>query len=184
MYRPSHIADRLSIPPSNHHPDEFYVVPPLFTDRLDTGDLVEDDSEVYVVVTPRCNMANQPYPKYLTLALCAPMTTEWSELRNSLMAEGEGKKKKGLERLRNLAIQNHATGTHFIPPCGERGPWLVDFKETKSVLSDEMPELIQNRFASIATHFVPNLIQRYAAYLGRIGQPDLNAEFLRAHICK
>lgn len=181
----SHVADRLSLPPANHHPDEFYIIPPLFATRLDTGDLIAEDDQVYVVVTPRCNMANEPYPTHLMLALCRPMKSDWDELRDGFGAGDDSRRaKSAIAKLRNFAVQNHSTSTHFIPPCGDKGPWLVDFKETKGVLSTGTLELLQNRFASIATHFVPNLVQRYAAYLGRIGQPDLDWNMLRDHICK
>ncbi|MEO6918654.1 MAG: hypothetical protein ABI188_06265 [Collimonas sp.] len=181
----SHVADRLSLPPANHHPDEFYIIPPLFAARLDTGDLITENGNVYVVVTPRCNMANEPPPMHLMLALCRPMTADWDELRQGFNAGVESKREKSaITKLRNFSVQNHSTSTHFIPPCGDNGPWLIDFKETKGVLSTAAPELLQNRFASISTHFVPNLVQRYAAYLGRIGQPDLDWNILREHICK
>lgn len=179
----SHVADRLSLPPANHHPDEFYIIPPLSEARLDTGDLVIEDGNVYVIVTPRCNMANQ-YPKHLMLALCEPMTTEWEELRTGFTGNSEKSKKSAEKLLRNYAIQNHATSSHFLPPCGDKGPWLVDFRETKGILSTEAEALLNSRFASIATHFIPNLVQRYSAYLGRIGQPDLDHGILRAHVCK
>jgi hypothetical protein len=173
----SHVADRLSLPPANHHPDEFYIIPPLFTDRLDTGDLIVESENVYVVVTPRCNMANTPYPTQLMLALCRPMVDDWAELRDGFNASGEGKRNKSIAKLRNFAVQNHSTSTHFIPPCGDNGPWLVDFRETKGVLSTGIPDLLKTRFASISTHFIPNLVQRYATYLGRIGQPDIDCNF-------
>lgn len=179
----SHVADRLSLPPAFHHPDEFYIVPPLISERLDTGDLIEDGDVTYVVVTPRCNMANEPYPTHLTLAACNTMTTELEELRSGFFGAGEGKQRRTADRLRNFAVQNHSSSTHFIPPCGDRGPWLVDFRETMGVPSVEMPRLLTTRFASIASQFIPNLVQRYAAYLGRIGQPDLDVTYLKQHIC-
>lgn len=181
----SHVADRLSLPPANHHPDEFYIIPPLFSERLDTGDLITQNEHVYVVVTPRCNMANEPKPMHLMLALCHPMTAEWVEMKEGFNSGIDSKRgKSAAVKLRNFAIQNHSTSTHFIPPCGDKGPWLVDFKETSGVLSAAAPELLKGRFASISTHFVPNLVQRYASYLGRIGQPDLDWNILREHVCK
>jgi CheY-like chemotaxis protein len=40
------------------HPEETYFVPPL-KNRLDTGDLIRDDAgNVWVVVSPRCDLAN------------------------------------------------------------------------------------------------------------------------------
>lgn len=178
----SHVADRLSLPPMHHHPDEFYIVPALYEDRLDTGDLLADNGDVFVVVTPRCNMANEPLPTHLMLARCKPMTAEWAKLQQDFAGNADARKKAN-GRLRDFAIQNHATSTHFIPMCNGEGPWLIDFRDTRGVDSAEVPRLIESRFASIATHFVPNLVQRYAAYLGRIGQPDIDWQVLREQVC-
>lgn len=76
----SHVAEHLGLPPNYHHPEEFYLVPPLSMDRLDTGDLIaiaekvtekagEKATEkiienVHVVVTSRCNLAHDPTLPY------------------------------------------------------------------------------------------------------------------------
>jgi hypothetical protein len=178
----AHVAERLALPPNNfHHPEEFYLVPPLSTDRLDTGDLMTVDGEVYVVVTPRCNLACN-YPKHLMLALCKNMDAIWTGLRGRFA--DEKKREKAAVELRSYATQGHATSTHFLPPCGAKGPWLVDFREIRTIPAAQVPDLLEARFASVAPQFVPNLVQRYAAYLGRIGQPDLDVEILKSHVCK
>lgn len=98
----SHIADTLAQPPAHHHPDEFYVVPALFPDRLDTGDLLMLDDQTLVVLTPRCNMANKP-PSHLILAVCAPLA-EWAEWKDRLLTGGTEKKDKA-----RRALRDHAT---------------------------------------------------------------------------
>lgn len=178
----AHVAERLGLTPKNrHHPEEFYLVPALSTDRLDTGDLVKIADNVYVVVTPRCNLA-RGCPPHLMLALCNPMDRTWKGLHDRFA--DTKKQEKALEELRSYATQGHATSTHFLPPCGDKGPWLIDFREIMTVPSADVPKLLDSRFASVAPQFVPNLVQRCSAYLGRIGQPDLDVEILRAHICK
>ena len=64
----------------------------------------------------------------------------------------------------------------------DRG-WLIS-KRSLTVPSTEVAMLLEGRFASVAGQFVPNLVQRYDAYLGRIGQPDLDSDVLRAQVCK
>jgi len=179
----SHVADQLGLPPASHHPDEFYIIPPLFSERLDTGDLLRREGIVYAVVTPRCNLANGITPNYLTLAQCNLMENEWNELKEKFFSGKKGEI-SAATRLRNYAIQNHSLSTHFIPPCDDDGPWLVDFRETIAVPSNESNSLIAGRFASISSQFVPNLVQRYAAYLGRIGQPDIDCDVLRKQVCQ
>jgi hypothetical protein len=171
------------MPPAYHHLEEFYIVPPLAADRLSTGDLVKIGQEVYIVVTPRCNLARDTYPKFLMLALCKPMEGIWTGLKNQFGGD-EKKQDKANKELHSYASQGHAISTHFLPPCDTFGPWLVDFKEIISVPSADLAVLMESRFASVAGAFIPNLVQRYAAYLGRIGQPDLDCDALRVQVCK
>jgi hypothetical protein len=117
------------------------------------------------------------------LAVCKPMEDIWTAMR--IRFNGDEKKQAAATKdLHLYASQGHSTGTHFLPPCGGKGPWLVDFKEVMTVSSSQAAALLETRFASIAPQFIPNLVQRYAAYLGRIGQPDLDCDVLRAQICK
>ena len=89
------------------------------------------------------------------------------------------KQDAAMKELQLYASQGFAVSTHFLPPCGPDGPWLVQFKEIITKPSAEAETMVNARFASIAPEFVPNLVQRCAAYLGRIGQPDLDCDVLR-----
>jgi hypothetical protein len=180
----SHVAEQLGMPPNYHHPEEFYIVPPLAADHLGTGDLVKVENTVYVVVTPRCNMAREQYPTHIMLALCKTMERDWADMRDGFAGNRE-RRDKAADTLRGFATQGHSTSTHFLPPCGELGgPWLADFREIMTVPSGQVAEMLKTRFASIASQFVPNLVQRYSAYMGRIGQPDLDCAILKAKVCK
>ena len=177
----SHIADSLAQGSSNHHPDEFYVVPALYANRIDTGDLFNLDGQIHVVLTPRCNMANKP-PSHLMLAVCSSMP-EWAQWKDQFLNGNAKQKEKTGKDLRSHATQGHGIATHFLPPLDEKGPWLVEFQEVRTIQSEDIPALFPKRFASIAPHFIPNLVQRYSSYLGRIGQPDINTDILTL-LCK
>jgi CheY-like chemotaxis protein len=178
-----HVAEQLGMPPAYHHPEEFYIVPPLATDQLGTGDLVRIENTVFVVVTPRCNMARDQYPTHIMLALCKTMEGAWAGMRDGFGGNHD-KRERAAGTLHSFATQGHSTSTHFLPPCGAEGPWLADFREIMTVSSEKVPELLKTRFASVASQFVPNLVQRCSAYLGRIGQPDLDFDILKAQVCK
>ena len=177
----SQIAESLGQPSDKHHPEEVYLLPPI-ADGLGTGDMICMDGKEYVIVTPRCNMARNQCPAHLTLALCAPMEGEWKELRAFL--RGSTKQQASAERrIHAFSTQNHAIASHFLPPSGSDGPWLIEFESVVTVPREKVPEMLGGRRRSIAAQFVPNLVQRYAAYLGRIGQPDLDETILLS-ICK
>jgi CheY-like chemotaxis protein len=177
----SHIADALGQIPLNFHPDEFYVVPALHIERIDTGDLIDLDGLAHVVLTPRCNMANSP-PSHILLAVCSEMP-EWAEWKGHLLAGNAKQKDRAAKDLRNHATQGHGIATHFLPPLNDLGPWLVNFQEVRTMKSEDMATLLPKRFASVAPHFVPNLVQRYSSYLGRIGQPNISTDIL-SELCQ
>lgn len=178
----SHISAALSDQPSRHHPEEFYVVPALHSDRLDTGDILAIGKGTYVVLTPRCNMANNKQPKNLLLAAMTDVP-DWPAWKDALLGQSNSKRDKAADRIRSHATQGHEISTHFLPPLDGKGPWLVQFQEARTVKSSAAARLIPRRIASIAPQFVPNLVQRYAAYLGRIGQPDIGSAELE-ELCK
>lgn len=170
----AHVAEALSQAPA-HHPDEFYVVPALYADRLETGDILKRDDETLIVLTPRCNLANK-LPTKIVFAVCTPCEA-WARWQGDL---GGSSKVKGKaeDDIRKHATQGHAIATHFMPPLDTRGPWFVDFRELRVIESSQVTELLSQRIATVAPQFIANLVQRYAAYIGRIGQPDLDAKLL------
>jgi len=167
----AHIAESLSKAPTKHHPEEFYIVPSLHSDRLDTGDIVKIGSKAYIVLTPRCNMANQLPRNFLLASLS--VVSDWAQWKTDLLGASTKKRERAEKEIRNHANQGHEIGSHFLPPLNGDGPWLVNFKEARTVKSGLADRLISMRIATVAPQFVPNLVQRYSSYLGRIGQPEI-----------
>jgi hypothetical protein len=156
----SHIAEQLSLPLNNappYHPYEFYFEPPLRQDRMHTGDMLSLYGAIYVILTPQCDMVRE-YPIKVLLAKCDEIPN-WGKTRD--------------REKRRYAAQGHENKSHFLPACGERGPWLVNFKCLITIDGAEFQDLLGSRFASIAPQFVPNLIQRFSTFIGRIGQPEI-----------
>lgn len=177
----SHLAESLAKFPAKHHPEEFYIVPALHAERLDTGDILSIGDKLYIVLTPRCNMANKPPANYLLATLST--LSDWATWKEDLLGASGKKREKAEKEIRNHATQGHESASHFLPPLNGEGPWLVDFKEARTIKSKLADKLIDRRMATVAPQFVPNLVQRYSAYLGRIGQPEIGEGELIA-LCK
>jgi CheY-like chemotaxis protein len=166
------------------HTDEFYFIPSI-RERLHTGDLVfipdqnKDDGpkpNVYLVVTPQCDIANG-YPEEILLARC-DIVVEWDNVVNNIVSGGKKKSDKAMDRLVKWIRQNVALSQHFIPPCGAEGPWNVNFGALTTYPGEKADAMIKSRLASIAPQFLPNLMSRLAAHIGRYGQPELDADEL------
>ena len=181
----AHLAEQLSLPHAGapeHHLHEVYFRPPLREDRLHTGDIVRYNGTVHVIVTPQCNMVND-YPVHFLLAKCRTMEAELGGLADQW--DGNRKERlKAKKKVVEMANQDVLISEHFLPPCGEEGPWIVEFKSVCSVPKDDKDQLLKSRIASITPQFIPNLVQRFAAYLGRHGQPNLNADELEEYFRK
>jgi hypothetical protein len=151
--------------------EEFYFIPSL-RERLHTGDLVDIDQQVYIILTPQCDMVRE-YPFEMLLAKCEP-EKDWIAIENAISLNKGVLSKGSAEKLQTLVNQNKGFAIHFIPPCGDRGPWNVNFRTLTTRPSTDIEKLKKARIASITPHFLPNLMSRLAAFMGRYGQPDLD----------
>lgn len=157
------------------HPEETYFVPPL-KDWLDTGDLLRRETGLWIVVTPRCDLANECKVATVLLAKCDDISVRWNAI--------DGSSKTGAEKLRKITQHEGSPKQHFLPPAfdskGQQlGPWLVQLHHLEAVdLQTARKDLTQSsiRIASLAPQFVPSLVERFGAYFSRIGTPNLSSE--------
>jgi hypothetical protein len=159
----AHLTEQLSLSSNDappYHAAECYFDPPLRKSRLHTGDLLNLEDGVHVILTPQCDIVRQ-YPDQILLGKCS-VIENWYAVKDK----------------QNYATQNKGLKKHFLPPCNDRGPWMVDFNSLKTVPGSEGDQLLPNRFASIAPQFIPNLVQRFSAFIGRIGSPDIDVPSL------
>jgi CheY-like chemotaxis protein len=163
----AHVHDSLlSADEDLAHPEEAYFVPPLKS-RLDTGDIVEIENEKWIVVSPRCDLANPQKVDTILLAKCQDFTAEW-EAAN--------------DKVRKKLIQHDGSPKqHFLFPLRDNsgrphGPWMVQFHNIKSTSRDYAIENYPRcRFASLSPLYVPSLVERFGSYFSRIGTPGYSA---------
>jgi hypothetical protein len=147
------------------HSEETYFMPPI-KERLDTGDLIGNGDDLWIVVTPRCDLAHEGKVETILAARCVDISKRWNE--------------KTKEQSR-IAQHDSSHRLHFLPPVinhkGQQlGPWFVHFHDLKAVPVAQAPaELTAKRWASLAPQFVPSLVERFGAYFSRIGTPSLSS---------
>jgi hypothetical protein len=76
---------------------------------------------------------------------------------------------------RKLITQNIEVSQHFLPPLQAGPPLMVQFTELTTRPLTELNGRLGDRKASVAPAFLPNLIQRFGAYMSRTGQPNIAA---------
>ncbi len=177
-----HIAEMMGLDdPANvtWHPFENYVSPPLLAGRAHTGDIFEMDGELWVILTPQCDMATQKVENVL-LASCHRGIEHWSDMVERLRAkESAGSIEKSSKFLSRYINQNLEPSRHFLPPLpGEAEPLLVCFSQMETRPLAELNADLDHRIASIASPFLPNIVQRFGSYISRTGQPNIDLERL------
>lgn len=172
----AHVHDSLLLAGGEEaHPEESYFVPPI-KGRLDTGDLIDYEERVWIVVTPRCDLANQNKVSSILLAACVDISAEW----NSLVAAGQNSN-SAKEKCRRLVQHGGMPKQHFLSPMRDasgkqRGPWMIHFHDLKALpLNEAIENLTPLRFASLSSLFIPSLVERFGAYFSRIGTPGYSS---------
>ena len=175
----SHTAELLGQDADDWHPSENFIVPSYIADRAHTGDIFFFDDVYWIVLTPQCDMTTSKVPNVL-LAKCSLGVEGW-EGRLKVLAEDASKtqKKKAAKFSRDLVNQNLPPSEHFLPPVSkEVEPLLVQFGEIQTMPLDELNRRLDARVASVSPPFLSNLVHRFAAFIGRTGQPNISVEHL------
>lgn len=161
------------------HPYENYVIPSMIEDRAHTGDLFKIDDDVWIVLSPQCDMANRMIGSAL-LARCETAENQaWSQDISLIKNEGakQKSKEKAVERIRQTVNQNISKKKHFLPPLpGTTDPIFVDFSNLQTMEVAYLDSILGDRMATVSSPFLGNLIQRFGAFMTRTGQPDLAVE--------
>ena len=159
----AHIHDSLlNANGGDAHAEECYFSPPI-KDRLDTGDILNFEGNMWIVVTPRCDLANADKVATVLLAKCSDISDRW----------------KNEKERKRLSQHDGAAKNHFLPARIDDGgkilgPWFVQFNHIQSFSTEQRDDLTSLRQASLAPQFVPSLVERFGAYFSRIGTPNIS----------
>ena len=150
---------------------------PALRDRLHTGDLVQHEDSLWLVLSPPCDMVRDPYPDFVLIAKCEPL-----DVAQQPWADCIGDQDLSSSRLKSVHAylrQNISPAQHFLPPLRGLGPWAVRFDMTRTAPGSAADTLLASRIASVSPSFTANIRHRFISFLGRPGQPDTSVESLR-----
>ncbi len=158
------------------HPYECFVQPALLDNRAHTGDLFRIDGKLWVVLTPACDMATGKAEAVLLAGIDEDGLSDWAEKVGSLHGPAlSSSAQQKLDRYFNkLVNQNVDVSEHFLPPLNGGTPMMVRFKEVSVRQLEFLNHNLKLREASIAPAFLPNLVQRFGAWMSRTGQPNID----------
>lgn len=180
-----HIADSLATDGTGDafwHPYEAYVRPALLENRAHTGDIFSIDNKLWVVLSPQCDMANANINDVLLAEVDNSKPDKWdariADLANAAL--GAGAQKDRDKYFQDFVNQNKGNAKHFLPPLNRGEPPLtVLFSKLATRPLAELNGRLGDRQASVASAFLPNLVQRFGAFISRTGQPNIAPKYFQ-----
>ena len=172
-----YIAEEMSVNEApGWHSFEAYFKPSLRQDRAHTGDIFELEDGLWIILSPQCDMANKKIATVILAACANDAVQDWTSARDNYASVDDGKKKKGADAIRGFIGQNKLKpSNHFLPPFGaNHHPLIVDFGNVKIVAMNDVDAILKQRIASLSPALIPNLTQRFGAWISRTGQPDFD----------
>ncbi len=162
---------------STYFPMEMYLYPPQHGGLLG-GDILKEDDNYYVILTPSCDL-DQNKAEFILLAKAQKVeeTEEYKKCKDDISSGKEisNAKMKGLQKLigNNRKAPGHSPERYYFLPQTFFIPNLVvDYQNLYSRSSND--DLIGKRIASLDTPFAEECLNRFSQYFGRIGTPDLD----------
>ncbi|CZT28017.1 response regulator [Pseudomonas cerasi] len=148
------------------HPQESYIYP-VTRSKLMTGDIIEYETETWIILTPACDITRCSTDYSLLLAKCRTHDKYEKYLEKATGGD--------FTSLNNLINQANNLSTHFLPPL-EKGtaPYIVDFEQLTVIKYSSLSS--QKIIAAVSPKFLPNLIHRFSAFIGRPGAPDIDSQ--------
>lgn len=161
-----------------HHPSEFYIYPPIH-DYLFSGDIIALEENLYVVLTPSCDLVIRNYTEYKKGE--APKrnseTALLVKLKEIKTIEGLAEIENGAALTRKLTEKKKKNQYYFIPPFLELKGYMIDFRDCKTIDIEGIKKN-SKAIATISSSYLKDIIANFSYYYSRQGAPDINAEYV------
>ncbi|WP_421085624.1 hypothetical protein ACN5XJ_26600 (plasmid) [Priestia sp. MF3] len=162
---------------SDYHPFEVFISPPIKSNYF-FGDILYDDANYYIILSPACDMAQKKYEKII-IAQIEPLDTITSFIEHQQRyneTQSKNKKDKAKKKVIEFLTNNYNDKYHYLPKYMRFSGGLINFQKIQSKTKEELDGM--NRFASISGKFSKDIGARFSNYFARQGQPNLNIDVL------
>lgn len=164
-------------------PLEMYMFPNNIKQTC-TGDIFRKDDELFIALTPSCDLANK---KTENVLLCKIVSHEKVNnffkhielLQNTTEEEREEECRKKNKLLSRWFRNGELSRYHFLPRVPFFRGGFIDFQQiitvsydnTKCTLADEQ----YTRLGVLTDPFIKDVVSRFGTYYQRQGQPEFNS---------
>lgn len=165
----NHLIDIIDDYHEDCFPEEFYITPPANM-ALRTGGVYNkiESGEVYVVVSPACDLAVRRNGEFNTCHIQLVKVESHDEALQGKTGDA------ATNRLRNLKRNNSGQYYHYLPRTNFFDGGFLNFRKLISVPKGTFKETFGQPLHQITRPFMKDIIARFSSYYARQGQPDIS----------
>lgn len=162
-----------NISPEKVHPMEFYIFPPLNTE-FETGDILEDNNNFFVIITPSCDFIprkGERKAKKVLLAKCTPLkdTHQYKKYEKD-------KSLGNTQSLKELIESRSGDRYFYLPQAPFINNSILDFQHISIIDYEELKKM--KKVARLDDPFAQSMLSYFIRYYNRIGFPDIDSEYI------
>lgn len=157
-----------------YHPGEMYIIPPI-KQHCHTGDIIEKENELFIILNPACDIVNSGNLDYFILV----KVVEFDSLKiliekinpqvDPTISFYDRLNQGGKSRYDDCKA-NKKDRFHYLPKFDIFDDKLIDFQQVSTKEKEEINH--DDVKASISSPFLKDIIARFSAYYARQGQPN------------
>lgn len=167
------------------HPMEFYIYPTDTTFEVESGELLEKDGNVYIVLTPSCDFVERFNPR--TTASLGRKVGKILLTKTHLLTDSDeyvaykaNSNKENLSKLEKLVSSGKTDRYFFLPGTPFVDNRFIDFQDKLMIQYEEIKDF--TRLAKLDNPFAEGMIASFIRYYNRIGYPDIDSEYIIGRI--
>lgn len=156
------------------HPMQFYIYPTDLKNEFDSGEILEKDGEVYVVLTPSCDFissGDRIRKVGKVLLVKTVLLTQMPEYKKY-----EGNKEKFKQSLSSLIESRKGDRYFFLPKTPFIENRVLDFQIKEMYDYEKLKDF--SRITKLDSPFSEAAVSSFIRYYNRIGYPDIDSEHI------
>lgn len=157
------------------HPMEFYLYPTDASLEYESGEILQNDNDVYVILTPSCDFVNTDSRKRKADKVLLAKTfllTDSDEYKKYILDST----KKNKDSFCRLIESRKGDRYFFLPKTPFMDNRIIDFQITEMEDYKNLRNL--TRIAKLDSPFAESMISSFTRYYNRIGYPDIDSDLI------
>lgn len=164
------------------YPEEMYISPVL-SDNIHTGSIVFNtiNNNNYIIMSPACDLVCRNDGNFKTDRILLCEVEDYNSVENRVL-NGFTNAAKKRSKLKDLLKNNYTDYRHWLPTTSVFSGGFINFRWTIALNKSDYEAQFNSPSVQISSHFIRDIISRFASFYARQGQPDFDFDSISSQI--